>query len=727
MKRRILWIVLVLLLAGGLTGGYFYAQGVGGKPPFRTAPVTRGPVTAAVSATGTLNAVITVLVGSQVSGQVKELYADFNSQVKKGQVIARIDPEIFEAKVNQAKAQVDAAKAAVLNQQASVERARADLGNARAAQAVARAQTAKGQVSVVDTQRDLGRKRDLRIKGFIAQADEDAAQAVYDSSMAQHDANKAQEQAQEAGVRSAEAALKVTEAQLLSAIAQVGQNEAGLRQTQLDLEHTIIRAPVDGVVVSRTVDVGQTVAASLQAPTLFTIAQDLTKMQVDTNVDEADVSRVKVGLRASFTVDSFPGQLFTGEIVQIRKAPQIVQNVVTYDVVVSAQNTDQKLLPGMTANVRIVTERKEDALRVPNAALRFRPAGGRGRSDTAVGRWPWRRWARGRRTRRRPGCARVGPRGRARPPRAGLHRRRRRQARGGPDPPRHHGRHQYRGRGRAAQGQAGGHRGRDDQPAPGDGPARPQALVMAPALIEAEGIVKDYTLGTRKVHALRGVSVLIASGEFVAVMGPSGSGKSTFMNLLGCLDTPSAGRYVLDGADVSNLGTDALARIRNEKIGFVFQTFNLLPRTTALENIELPLLYSGVPAKERAPRSRAKLDAVGLADRGDHHPAQLSGGQQQRVAIARALINNPVLILADEPTGALDSRTSVEIMALFQDLNRTGITIVLVTHEPDVARYAGRNLTFRDGRLIKDEAVAEPSDARQILATLPPEEEEDAA
>ena len=375
MKRRILWIILVLVLAGGLTAGYFYTQGVGSKPPFRTVPATRGSVTAAISATGTLNAVITVLVGSQVSGQVKELYADFNSQVKKDQVIARIDPEIFEAKVNQAKAQVDSAKAAVLNQRASVERAKADLGNARAAQAVARAQTAKGQVSVVDTQRDLGRKRDLRLKGFIAQADEDAAQAVYDSSLAQHDANKAQEQAQEAGVRSAEAALKVTEAQLLSAVAQVGQNEAGLRQTQLDLEHTIIRAPVDGVVVSRTVDVGQTVAASLQAPTLFTIAQDLTKMQVDTNVDEADVSRVKVGLRASFTVDSFPGQLFTGEIVQIRKAPQVVQNVVTYDVVVSAQNTDQKLLPGMTANVRIVTERKEDVLRVPNAALRFRPAG----------------------------------------------------------------------------------------------------------------------------------------------------------------------------------------------------------------------------------------------------------------------------------------------------------------------------------------------------------------
>ncbi len=249
---------------------------------------------------------------------------------------------------------------------------------------------------------------------------------------------------------------------------------------------------------------------------------------------------------------------------------------------------------------------------------------------------------------------------------------------------------------------------------------------MAQPLIEAIDVVKDYVLGSRKVHALRGVSVSISAGEFVAVMGPSGSGKSTFMNLLGCLDTPTAGRYVLDGADVSRLRSDQLAHVRNEKIGFVFQTFNLLPRTTALENVELPLLYSGVSSRERAPRARTKLEAVGLGDRQEHHPAQLSGGQQQRVAIARALINDPVLVLADEPTGALDSRTSVEIMALFQELNRTGITIVLVTHEPDVARYAERNLSFRDGRLIKDEPVVDRSDARLILASLPVSEDDDA-
>ena len=248
---------------------------------------------------------------------------------------------------------------------------------------------------------------------------------------------------------------------------------------------------------------------------------------------------------------------------------------------------------------------------------------------------------------------------------------------------------------------------------------------MAQVLIDTEDLRKDYHLGTRLVHALRGITVTIHAGEFVAVMGPSGSGKSTFMNLLGCLHAPSSGRYLLDGTDVSDLSPDRLARIRNEKIGFVFQTFNLLPRTSALENVELPLLYGPTPPNERRPKARAKLAAVGLADREHHHPAQLSGGQQQRVAIARALINDPVLILADEPTGALDSRTSVEIMALFQDLNRSGITVVVVTHESDIARYAGRNIHFRDGRVLRDEAVTDLLDAQRVLAALPRDAERD--
>jgi putative ABC transport system ATP-binding protein len=221
-------------------------------------------------------------------------------------------------------------------------------------------------------------------------------------------------------------------------------------------------------------------------------------------------------------------------------------------------------------------------------------------------------------------------------------------------------------------------------------------------LIEVRGLSKSYVMGSNTVAALRSVSLTIGEGEFVAIMGASGSGKSTFMNLLGCLDTPTAGEYRLAGEKVSDMSGDALAAIRNRRIGFVFQQFNLLPRTSALDNVQLPLLYAATPAAQRRQRAMARLSQVGLATRHDHHPSQLSGGQQQRVAIARALVNDPALILADEPTGALDSRTSLEIMVLLQQLNSAGMTIVMVTHESDIAAFASRIITFRDGEIISD-------------------------
>jgi putative ABC transport system ATP-binding protein len=241
----------------------------------------------------------------------------------------------------------------------------------------------------------------------------------------------------------------------------------------------------------------------------------------------------------------------------------------------------------------------------------------------------------------------------------------------------------------------------------------------ASAVLRVEELHKYYELGETRVHALRGVSLEIQRGEFVAIMGASGSGKSTFMNILGCLDRASAGRYLLEGIDVSQHDKKALALIRNQKIGFVFQGFNLLARTTALENTELPTLYTKIDKAEREKRASEALALVGLAERAQHYPSQMSGGQQQRVAIARALVNRPSILLADEPTGNLDSRTSVEIMQILQDLNDRGLTIVLVTHENDIAQFAKRVLVFRDGRIRKDDPVINRPRAAEVLKALP--------
>jgi len=365
-------IILLLLLAGASGASYLYRKGQV-SAQYRTAKVERGRVASTISATGTLNAVITVQVGSQITGMIKDLYANFNSKVKKGQLIARIDPESFEAKLRQAEAQLENARAQVAHQQAAVARAEADLANAKAAIKVAKANVVKGQVAVRDARIKLESREALFKEGGISQEERDSAQAAYDSALAQLDAADAQLEAAQAGYRASQAQHEVARSQLQAALAQVKQNAAAVVQARVDLERTYIRAPVDGVVVSRNVDVGQTVAATLQAPTLFIIAKDLTKMQVDTNIVEADIGHIRPGQKATFTVDAYPGQGFQGKVVEIRQAPLIQQNVVTYNAVITTANPDLKLIPGMTANVEILVATKENVLKVPSEALRFRP------------------------------------------------------------------------------------------------------------------------------------------------------------------------------------------------------------------------------------------------------------------------------------------------------------------------------------------------------------------
>ena len=344
-KRWPLYLLsaLVAALALGFWQPWRHAADV---PEYRLGQIERGPLSASVSASGTLNASVTVQVGSQVSGQILELLADFNSEVKAGQVIARLDPASFQTRVAQAEADLLAAEG-------NVEVAR---GNLAARQAEAK----RAEVTLEEARRTLERKRGLVVQQFISPAELDTAQAAFDG-------------AREA-LAMARASAEVSAAQVKSSLAQVAQKQAALRQAQVDLSHTVIRSPVSGTVISRNVDVGQTVAASLQAPVLFSIAQDLSRMEVNIAVDEADVGRVRVGQPVRFTVDAFPGERFSGQVTQIRKAPVTASNVVTYSVMAAVANPDKKLLPGMTANARLLTEERANVLKVANEALRFRPS-----------------------------------------------------------------------------------------------------------------------------------------------------------------------------------------------------------------------------------------------------------------------------------------------------------------------------------------------------------------
>jgi HlyD family secretion protein len=366
-----LGFLALLGTAGWASRGYFWGSQNGAK--YRLSTVERGDISAYVSATGTLNPVIMVQVGTQVSGTIEKLLADYNSSVQDGQIIALLDQASFRAKVAQADASLENARADLKNAQANVSNVAASIENARAEVASQRANIERVQVEIADAKRDLGRHRTLFDRQLISRSELDAAQSTSDTATAQLNAARAQLDAAEAKLRSAQAQLRSANAQVDKAKAQVGQAQASLEQAQVDFDRTIIRSPINGTVISRNVDIGQTVAASLQAPTLFTIAQDLTKMQVDTNVSEADVGNVAVAQAATFTVDAFPNQVFQGTVREIRQAPIIVQNVVNYNTVIALDNPELKLRPGMTATVSILVARRDQVLKIPKAALRFQP------------------------------------------------------------------------------------------------------------------------------------------------------------------------------------------------------------------------------------------------------------------------------------------------------------------------------------------------------------------
>lgn len=360
----------MVLASAGVAWRAYTASGI----RYETLPLERGAIESNITATGTLNPVVNVQVGSQVSGNIQALYADFNTKVTKGQLVARIDPQIFQAQVDQASGAAASAEAAVVTARAQVEKAKADLAGAAANRDNLRSVLAKDKANELNAEIQWKRSDALFGQGVVSQQDHDSAKAAYDAYQAQITADQSQITAADHNIQSAEAQVNVALTQLNSAQAQQRQAKAALAQATINLEHTRIVAPVSGTVIARHFDVGQTVAASFQAPDIFDIAQDLTQMQVDTNVDESDVGVISIGQPAGFTVDAYPGITFHGNVTDVRKAPIVAQNVVTYDVVIQVANPDLKLFPGMTANVSILTARQDDVLKVPNSALRFHPS-----------------------------------------------------------------------------------------------------------------------------------------------------------------------------------------------------------------------------------------------------------------------------------------------------------------------------------------------------------------
>ena len=659
MKNKKVWIALAAVVVIGLIAWLMFGNKKEEKVSFSTEKVTRTDIQTSVTATGTIEPVTSVTVGTQVSGIVAHLYVDYNSVVKKGQVIAELDKTNLISELNTAKANLSSQQSN-LNYQKS----------------------------------NFTRYQTLYNKGLVSANEFENARLTY-------------QQAQQ----------------------QVNTARENVRKAQTNLSYATITSPIDGVVLSKSVEEGQTVAASFNTPELFTIAQDLTNMQVIADIDEADIGNIKDGQRVSFTVDAFPDDTFQGSIKQVRQQPTTESNVVTYEVVISAPNGDLKLKPGLTANVTIFTLEHNGVLSVSNKALRFTPNEALLNKEQSIQdvKADHKLWTlegnvfkahrvetgttNGTLTEILSGVdegAEVltdfiisgGKEGGSQGEQAN-----------NPFMPRRPNNRNNNNR----SGNAGNN-GNPGNNASGMAEQKDNRKVV----IELQNVKRYFQVGSETVKALRGVSFKIYEGEFVTIMGTSGSGKSTLLNQLGCLDTPTSGEYFLDGVSVRSMSKIQRAHLRNQKIGFVFQNYNLLPKTTAVENVELPLMYnSQFNAQQRKEAAIKALQAVGLGDRLYHKSNQMSGGQMQRVAIARALVNNPAVLLADEATGNLDTHTSFEMLVLFQELYKQGHTIIFVTHNPEIAEYSSRNINLRDGKIREDTINTNIKSAKDALAALP--------
>ena len=643
-KRMKQYIIIVAAIVAVIIVTAIWKTRSGGETVlYRTEEVKKGDITVIVTATGTLQPTNKVEVGSELSGTVKSVEADYNSKVKVGQVLARLDTAKLEATTAQSRAALESAKAKIAQAEATVKETKAKLAQYQ-------------------------KVRETSNNRVPSQTEMDAAEAAYVRAKADADAAKA----------------------------TASQAKATLDTNETDLAKSVIKSPINGIVLTRSVEPGQTVAAAMTTPVLFTLAEDLTRMDLHVNVDEADISKVREGQTAAFTVAAHPNRTFEALIVQARYGSSTTSGVVTYETVLKVNNSDLLLRPGMTATADITVQNIKDALLIPSAALRFtppvsqqekKPSGGLIGSLLPHPPAPGPQQDGGSPTKGKVQRVWVlkGKELAAVSVKTGSASGSMTEVTDGALKPRH--------------GCGGGHDYEGEMTAN----ALDEKTLRGSPLVEFQGVRKVYGTGYATMEALRGIDLRIDEGEFVAIMGPSGSGKSTCMNILGCLDTPTSGAYLFKGIEVNNLSRNQRALLRRHYQGFVFQGYNLLNRTTALENVELPLIYRGMPIHERHQRAHKALDIVGLTGWESHNPGELSGGQQQRVSIARAVVTEPDLLLADEPTGNLDSARSVEIMELLTVLNqKQGITIIMITHEEDMAAYAKRVVHFKDGLVVSD-------------------------